>query len=99
MTLNEPWSDSGPGHHMTGHVNEKGHVDEVPIGRGLDGGQDRIINEPHILECRWANVKSRYKWCIGRHVNDWHENPKFGWKIQKLKMKYENQILDRTSKS
>ena len=30
---------------MTGHVNEKGHVDEVPIGRGLDGGQDRIINE------------------------------------------------------
>ena len=66
-----------------------GHVSEGPVGRGLDGEQDRIINEPHILECRWANVKSRYKWCIGRHENDWHENPKFGWKIQNFKMKYE----------
>ena len=46
MTLNEPWSDSGPGHHMTGHVDVlEGHVSEGPVGRGLDGEQDRIINE------------------------------------------------------
>ena len=46
---------------MTGHVSKRGHVDEGPIGRGLNEGHDRIINETHILECRWANVKSRYK--------------------------------------
>ena len=31
---------------MTGHVDVlEGHVSEGPVGRGLDGEQDRIINE------------------------------------------------------